>query len=90
MAPSTNGTAVARLLRFVRIFLLTPEQRRFHRAARQSGLFDPDYYLGANPMIHDLMEETIDLSDGMIAIPDKPGLGFTISEKFLEAHAVKP
>jgi L-alanine-DL-glutamate epimerase-like enolase superfamily enzyme len=41
-------------------------------------------------MIHDLMEETIDLSDGMIAIPDKPGLGFTISEKFLEAHAVKP
>ena len=54
MAPSTNGTAVARLLRFVRIFLLTPEQRRFHRAARQSGLFDPDYYIGAYPMIHPL------------------------------------
>ena len=25
--------------------------------------------------------------DGMIAIPEKPGLGFTMSEKFLEAHA---
>jgi L-alanine-DL-glutamate epimerase-like enolase superfamily enzyme len=23
----------------------------------------------------------------MIAIPDRPGLGFTISERFLEAHA---
>ena len=61
-----------------------------HICAAAASSFIIEYSLGANPMIHDLMEETIDLSDGMIAIPDKPGLGFTISEKFLEAHAVKP
>ena len=38
-------------------------------------------------MIHDLVEETVEVKDGMIAIPDRPGLGFTISERFLEAHA---
>jgi L-alanine-DL-glutamate epimerase-like enolase superfamily enzyme len=39
-------------------------------------------------MIHDLVEEKIEVCDGMVAIPDRPGLGFTISERFLEAHAV--
>ena len=38
-------------------------------------------------MIHDLIEERIEVSDGLIAIPEKPGLGFTVSEKFLDAHA---
>ena len=26
------------------------------------------------------------MHDGMIAIPDRPGLGFTIAERFLAAH----
>jgi L-alanine-DL-glutamate epimerase-like enolase superfamily enzyme len=38
-------------------------------------------------MIHDLVEETVSAKDGMIAIPDSPGLGFTVSEHFLKAHA---
>jgi L-alanine-DL-glutamate epimerase-like enolase superfamily enzyme len=45
-----------------------------------------EYSLGANPMIHDLIEDEVSVSDGLIAIPEAPGLGFTISEKFLEAH----
>lgn len=49
--------------------------------------FTIEFSLGANPMIHDLIEETVEARDGMIAIPEKPGLGFTISERFLEAHA---
>lgn len=49
--------------------------------------FTVEFSLGANPMIHDLIEETVEARDGMIAVPDKPGLGFTISERFLEAHA---
>jgi L-alanine-DL-glutamate epimerase-like enolase superfamily enzyme len=49
--------------------------------------FTIEFSLGANPMIHDLVEETVEARDGMIAIPEKPGLGFTISERFLEAHA---
>jgi L-alanine-DL-glutamate epimerase-like enolase superfamily enzyme len=60
-----------------------------HLCAAAASSFIIEYSLGSNPMIHDLMEEKIDLVDGMVAIPDKPGLGFTVSEKFLEAHAVR-
>ena len=41
-------------------------------------------------MIHDLVEETVEVRDGMIEIPETPGLGFTVSERFLAAHAVVP
>ena len=58
-----------------------------HICAASPAAFTVEYSLGANPMIHDLAEERIEVSDGLIAIPEKPGLGFTVSEKFLEAHA---
>ena len=58
-----------------------------HVCAASPASFTVEYSLGANPMIHDLVEESIEVCDGMIAIPDRPGLGFTISERFLEAHA---
>ena len=58
-----------------------------HICAASPASFIVEYSLGANPMIHDLIEETVEVKDGMIAIPDRPGLGFTISERFLEAHA---
>ena len=45
-----------------------------------------EYSLGANPMLHDLAEENFEVVDGMIAIPDRPGLGVTIDEDFLAAH----
>jgi L-alanine-DL-glutamate epimerase-like enolase superfamily enzyme len=59
-----------------------------HVCAAASSSFIVEYSLGANPMLHDLVEETIDLRDGMIAIPDTPGLGITVSEKFLQTHAM--
>ena len=37
-------------------------------------------------MIHRLVEETVEARDGMVAIPDRPGLGFTIDEDFMKAH----
>jgi L-alanine-DL-glutamate epimerase-like enolase superfamily enzyme len=58
-----------------------------HICAASPASFVIEYSLGANPMIHDLVEETVEAKDGMIAIPDKPGLGFTINERVLEAHA---
>ncbi|MGE0499471.1 MAG: mandelate racemase/muconate lactonizing enzyme family protein [Rhizobiaceae bacterium] len=59
-----------------------------HICAAAPSSFVIEYSLGANPMIHDLVEETVEARDGMIAIPDTPGLGFTVSESFLEAHTV--
>jgi L-alanine-DL-glutamate epimerase-like enolase superfamily enzyme len=59
-----------------------------HVCAAAASSFIIEYSLGANPMLHDLIEETIDLKDGMIAIPDGPGLGITVSEDFLKAHVL--
>ncbi|WP_371060845.1 glycoside hydrolase family 99-like domain-containing protein [Rhodosalinus sp. 5P4] len=44
----------SRLARFLRIFLLTGEERQLLRQARTSRLFDPIYYRGAYPDIHPL------------------------------------
>ena len=51
-----------------------------HVCAASPSSFTVEYSLGANPMIHDLIEETVEAKDGMIAIPEKPGLGFTSSK----------
>ena len=48
-----------------------------------------EYSSGANPMIHDLSATPITVQDGMIAIPDGPGLGFSISDAVLKAHIVQ-
>ena len=58
-----------------------------HVCAASPASFIVEYSLGANPMIHDLVEETVEARDGMIAIPEKPGLGFTISQRVLETYA---
>ena len=49
-----------------------------------------EYSLGANPMLHDIIEEKIRVEDGMIAISDRPGLGFTIRPDVVAKHAVRP
>jgi L-alanine-DL-glutamate epimerase-like enolase superfamily enzyme len=57
-----------------------------HICAAAPSSFIIEYSLGANPMIHRLVEETVEAKDGMVAIPDRPGLGFTIDEDFMKAH----
>jgi L-alanine-DL-glutamate epimerase-like enolase superfamily enzyme len=37
-------------------------------------------------MIHDLSQDSINAQDGMIAIPDGPGLGLSLNESVLKAH----
>lgn len=58
-----------------------------HVSAACPAGFIVEYSLGANPMIHKLIEEPVRAQDGMVAIPDAPGLGFTISQAFLKEHA---
>jgi len=45
-----------------------------------------EYSLGANPMIHDLVEERFAIEDGMLEIPDRPGLGITVREDFVSRY----
>ncbi len=40
-------------------------------------------------MLHDLIEEPIEVKDGMIEIPDRPGLGMTIKQAVVDKHAVR-
>jgi len=60
-----------------------------HLCAASPASFTIEYSCGANPMIHDLITDSVAARDGMIAIPDGPGLGFSISESFMRAHVKK-
>src|SRR5438874_13399797 len=59
-----------------------------HVAAASPAGFIVEYSLGANPLLHDLVEETFLVEDGMNAVPDRPGLGSTVRGAFLRAHTV--
>ncbi|HEY4254330.1 MAG TPA: mandelate racemase/muconate lactonizing enzyme family protein [Roseomonas sp.] len=60
-----------------------------HLAASQSAGFILEYSLGHNPMLHDLIEEDFPVQDGMVEIPDRPGLGITVRPEFLEKYGRK-
>jgi D-galactarolactone cycloisomerase len=48
-----------------------------------------EFSLGANPMLHDMVEETFAIEDGMLEIPDRPGLGVTVRPEFVEEFRVR-
>jgi L-alanine-DL-glutamate epimerase-like enolase superfamily enzyme len=60
-----------------------------HVAAASPAGFIVEYSLGANPLLHDLIEESFPVQDGLIEIPDRPGLGITVREDLLAEHTVK-
>jgi len=59
-------------------------------AAASPAGFIVEYSLGANPLLHDLVEEAFPVIDGMIEVPERPGLGITVREDFLQKHSVTP
>lgn len=59
-----------------------------HVAAAAPAGFILEYSLGANPLLQELVEEKFVVKDGMIEIPDRPGLGLTINEDFVRRYAV--
>ena len=61
-----------------------------HVAAASPAGFIVEYSLGANPLLHDLVEEDFLVKDGVIEVPERPGLGITMREGFLQKHTVAP
>lgn len=59
-----------------------------HLAASSASGFIVEYSVGANPMIHDLAVEDFTVADGVIEIPDRPGLGVTIDQEFVDRYRV--
>jgi L-alanine-DL-glutamate epimerase-like enolase superfamily enzyme len=47
-----------------------------------------EYSLGANPILFELAEQGPVLKDGMVEIPDRPGLGVTINDDFVKEYTV--
>jgi L-alanine-DL-glutamate epimerase-like enolase superfamily enzyme len=58
-----------------------------HVCAASPASFVIEYSLGANPMIHQLSKDKITVRDGMIEIPDGPGLGLNMNEAALKEFA---
>jgi L-alanine-DL-glutamate epimerase-like enolase superfamily enzyme len=59
-----------------------------HLAAASPAGFILEYSLGANPLLHDLVEESFPVEGGEIEIPERPGLGITVQEDFLARYTV--
>lgn len=57
-----------------------------HVAAASSCAHILEYALGANPMIHDLVEEKFPVEGGLLAIPERPGLGITVRDAFVQRY----
>jgi len=55
-------------------------------AAAASSGFIIEYSLGANPLLHELAVEKFPVADGLIEIPDRPGLGVTVDEDFVRRY----
>lgn len=60
-----------------------------HLAASSSSGFMIEYSVGANPMIHELAQEDFTVVDGHIDIPDRPGLGVSLNQDFVEQYRVR-
>ena len=46
-----------------------------------------EYSLGANPLLHNMAEENFTVENGEMAIPNRPGLGVTIDQGFVDKYA---
>ena len=57
-----------------------------HVAAAASSGFILEYSLGANPLLHELAVEDFAVVDGMVEIPERPGLGVSIDEDFVARY----
>ena len=58
-----------------------------HCLAASPAGFTVEFSLGANPMIHSLSRAPVVVQDGMIAVPDGPGLGLDIDTDMIARYA---
>lgn len=60
-----------------------------HVCAASPASFTVEFSLGANPMIHDLSKKPVEAVDGMVAIPETPGIGLDMNEAVINKFARK-
>jgi len=60
-----------------------------HVAAASPAGFILEYSLARSPLLHDLAAGMPAVADGMVEIPERPGLGLEINREFVERYAVR-
>lgn len=60
-----------------------------HVAAASPAGWILEYSVGANPLLQELAVEQFTVQDGTIEVPDRPGLGVTIREDFVNRYTVE-
>ena len=90
-AASIAGLAVTHNLRFIpHLWAGAPSFfAGLHVCAAAASGAMLEYPMGADPMLHELIEEPVEVVDGKVGIPDRPGLGLTIREDVLARHTVE-
>ncbi|MBA3442263.1 MAG: mandelate racemase/muconate lactonizing enzyme family protein [Pyrinomonadaceae bacterium] len=59
-----------------------------HIAAAVPNCVTLEYSMGFNPMLRELVQEDFVINGGEVEIPDRPGLGVTVNDDFVERYAV--
>jgi L-alanine-DL-glutamate epimerase-like enolase superfamily enzyme len=59
-----------------------------HVAAASPAGFILEYSLGTNPLLQELASDKFPVKDGLIEIPERPGLGITVDESFVRCYAM--
>lgn len=59
-----------------------------HIAAAVPNCVTLEYSMGFNPMLRELVQEDFVINKGAVEIPDRPGLGVTVNEDFVERYAM--
>ncbi|MGQ9694421.1 MAG: mandelate racemase/muconate lactonizing enzyme family protein [Thermodesulfobacteriota bacterium] len=60
-----------------------------HLCAVSSNAFIVEYSLLPNPLHDDLVENPVMVKDGMVNIPDHPGLGIMVNQDFVKRYTVR-
>ncbi|MEJ7713253.1 MAG: mandelate racemase/muconate lactonizing enzyme family protein [Pyrinomonadaceae bacterium] len=48
-----------------------------------------EYSMGFNPMLRELAEEQFEINDGQVSVINRPGLGITINQDFVDRYAIR-
>lgn len=60
-----------------------------HLAAALPNCTTLEYSMGFNPMLRELAAEKFEIKDGDVSVIDRPGLGVTVNEDFVERYAMR-
>jgi len=59
-----------------------------HFAAASPSTLIVEYCLAHNPLLHELAQDKVELAEGQLTVPDRPGLGVSLNEAFVKRYTL--